>query len=259
MLFRDTKIEENVAIGTGSSFGSKTLITNSTVGSKCKIGNNVRIENSYIWDNVVIEDNCVLNTCIVADGVHLKPNVVLNAGCLISYNVILGPNIEVKKLSQIYYDSNEQNLCFDKSIVGAEGRGLLYVEDNDNSSEEEEDFVQEIWGESDDENEDEDKYTTSTIFSDNLSDDERNESPPVDDLKGKQWLIVFRKEVIYCFNEIVFYDEVYDSLQRGIDEKVKCENLILEINSSKYSFSSLLLRLILIVYLILSDMPTISL
>ena len=109
---------------------------------------------------------------------------MISPGCVISYNVILGPNIELKKLSHIYYEPNDQNDNFDKSIVGSEGKGYLYVEENDHSSEEEEDFVQEIWGESEDENEDDDKYTTSTTFSDNLSDDERNDSPPMDDLRG---------------------------------------------------------------------------
>ena len=107
---------------------------------------------------------------------------MVNAGCVVSYDVILGPNIELKKLSHIYYDPNEKNDNFNKSIVGSEGKGVLYKEDNDNSSEEEEDFVQEIWGESEDENED--KYTTSTTFSNTLSDDERNDSPPMDELKG---------------------------------------------------------------------------
>ena len=77
-------------------------------------------------------------------------------------------------------------------------------------------------------------------------------------MNSKQWFNTI-PQLIKTFDVIVFYDEVYDSLQRGIDEKVKCENLILEINSSKYSLNSLLLRIILIVYLVLSDMPTISL
>ena len=172
-----------MAIGSNTCFGSKSLIINSTVGSNCKIGTNVLIENSYIWDNVVIEDNCKLNKCIIADNVHLKPNVVVNAGALVSYDVVLGPNIEVKKLSKIHF---EPNVLTVKSIVGSEGKGCLYEENKEDSDEEEVDLVEEVWGESDDENktEDEDKYTTSTIFSDNLSDDERNESPFVDDLKG---------------------------------------------------------------------------
>lgn len=262
MRFSDTKILENVAIGSHSSLGSKTVITNSTIGSNCCIGNNVQIEDSYIWDNVVIEDNCVLSKCIVADGAHLKTNVLLNPGSLISYDVVLGPNIKVAKYSRIHFDSSDKNISFDQSIVGIEGKGVLYVEnENSDDEEEENDIIEEIWGESEEEANDEDKFTTSTIFSDNLSDDERNDSPPVDDLKGivRKSQNEFSSFDLTIQNCLVFYDEVYDSLQRGIDEKVKCENLILEINSSKYSLNSFLQRLFIIFLFFMSDMPTMSL
>lgn len=35
----------------------------------------------------------------------------------------------------------------------------------------------------------------------------------------------------------VFYTEVIDSLMRGFDEKLSCDNLILEINSSRYAYN----------------------
>lgn len=35
----------------------------------------------------------------------------------------------------------------------------------------------------------------------------------------------------------VFYAEVVDSLQRGFEEKLSCDNLILEINSSRYAYN----------------------
>lgn len=35
----------------------------------------------------------------------------------------------------------------------------------------------------------------------------------------------------------MFYSEVIDSLQRGFEEKLKCDNLILEINSSRYAYN----------------------
>lgn len=35
----------------------------------------------------------------------------------------------------------------------------------------------------------------------------------------------------------VFYNEVVDSLHRGIEENISCDNLVLEINSSKYAYN----------------------
>ena len=34
-----------------------------------------------------------------------------------------------------------------------------------------------------------------------------------------------------------FYNEVLDSLHRGYEEKIKGDNLVLEINSSKYAYN----------------------
>ncbi len=184
----DTKIQQNVAIGTGTSFGNKSFITDSTVGSHCRIGNNVIIEDSYIWNDVIIEDNCILKKCIIADRVHLKANVEINAGSIVSFDVILGPNIKLKPFSRINFDPNDENENFDESIVGKEGKGYLYCEETD-SSVEEEDLAQDVWGETDEENEDDDRFTNSTTFSDDSSDDERNISPAIDELKG-----------IYCSN-----------------------------------------------------------
>ena len=40
-----------------------------------------------------------------------------------------------------------------------------------------------------------------------------------------------------CFRVSVFYNEVVESLKRGFQEKLHCDNLILEINSSRYAYN----------------------
>ncbi len=45
------------------------------------------IDGAYIWDNVTIENDCTVVQSILAEGVKLKPGVVVERGCLLSFNV----------------------------------------------------------------------------------------------------------------------------------------------------------------------------
>lgn len=74
-------------VGCGTQIGNGTVITNSTIGRNCRIGNNISLCDAYLWDNVIIEDGSSVDRSIVADNVHLKQNVKINRGCLISFNV----------------------------------------------------------------------------------------------------------------------------------------------------------------------------
>lgn len=42
---------------------------------------------------------------------------------------------------------------------------------------------------------------------------------------------------IFCVSVTVFYTEVVDSLIRGFEDRLLCDNLILEINSSRYAYN----------------------
>ena len=48
-----------------------------------------------------------------------------------------------------------------------------------------------------------------------------------------QFIITFFISYFLFIFGIVFFNEVIESLQRGIEDRIKCENLILEVNSSK--------------------------
>lgn len=42
---------------------------------------------------------------------------------------------------------------------------------------------------------------------------------------------------IFFYFVTVFFSEVIDSLTRGFEDKLQCDNLILEINSSRYAYN----------------------
>ncbi|KAG6468301.1 hypothetical protein ZIOFF_072927 [Zingiber officinale] len=88
-------------IGSGTTIGNHSVITNSVVGHGCTLGNNVCINGCYIWDNVIIEDDCRLNHAIVCDGVHLRAGVVLEPGVILSFKVEVGRLITIPAYSKV--------------------------------------------------------------------------------------------------------------------------------------------------------------
>lgn len=45
----------DVVVGSGTSIGAQTTVTQSVIGRNCVIGCNVKLSNAYIWDDVRIE------------------------------------------------------------------------------------------------------------------------------------------------------------------------------------------------------------
>ncbi|XP_076343757.1 eukaryotic translation initiation factor 2B subunit epsilon isoform X2 [Tachypleus tridentatus] len=228
VLKRQCILNENVVIGHGSKVGSHSSIINSVIGHDCEIGNNVHIDGCYIWNRVKVEDGCFLQSCLLADNVVVKKGVTIQAGSVLSYNVVVGPDITIKcsTLLQAEPPSTEMDefgdnqtlepsdsMVVDPELVGTEGNGFLCHlsrgRDDDN-----EEFPEDVWGRTC-QSESEDNETSVLDSVEELSD---GDSPPPDDLR-------------------LFYNEVLDSLLRGTEEKVKWENLVLEVNSSKYAYN----------------------
>ncbi|XP_024179975.1 translation initiation factor eIF-2B subunit epsilon isoform X2 [Rosa chinensis] len=86
---RSAQIGPFTVIGNGTKIGDNTKISNSVIGDGCSIGPNVSIEGSYIWDNVTIEDGCKIRHAIVCDGVIMKSGAVLEPGVVLSFKVFL--------------------------------------------------------------------------------------------------------------------------------------------------------------------------
>ncbi|KAL3649373.1 hypothetical protein CASFOL_005776 [Castilleja foliolosa] len=100
-LSRSAKIGPFTVIGSDSSVGNYTQVSNSVIGEGCIIGSNVSIDGCYIWDKVTIEDGCKLKHAIVCDGVIIKSGAVVEAGVVLSFKVIIGRGFVVPAYSKV--------------------------------------------------------------------------------------------------------------------------------------------------------------
>ncbi|XP_030071650.1 translation initiation factor eIF2B subunit epsilon [Microcaecilia unicolor] len=227
-------LEENVVIGHRTVIGSNCYITNSTIGQNCSIGDNVILDGAHIWNDVHIQDNVEIKLSIVCDGVEVKKRVKLNPHCVLTAKVVVGPDIglpegtvislhlpDVEEEEDEFSDDGGVNKeekkakfkGYNKAEVGSEGKGYVWKE-IDLNEEEEDELRQNLWGltlHSEEESESEQSVSSEQL-------DVRTTSPQLDDIK-------------------VFYNEVLGTLQRGEEENISCDNLVLEINSLKYAYN----------------------
>ncbi|CAB3992205.1 translation initiation factor eIF-2B subunit epsilon-like [Paramuricea clavata] len=227
LLARDCILEQDVVVGSGSSVGTGSVIRNSVIGKQCVIGDNVVIEDSYIWDGVKVENNCRISKSLLCDKVLVKQNVTTQKGCILSFNVVVGPDIDLRPGVKITFKKAENKDDFgmgelslvDKSNdescnaeeVGTDGRGYVWKKEVDSDGEDEQELI-DFWG-----------HSSANISEEESSDDSMSagsptSSPPPEDAK-------------------LFYNEVLDTVRNGIANKVNPDNLVLEINASKYAYN----------------------
>ncbi|KAJ3299908.1 hypothetical protein HK104_006059 [Borealophlyctis nickersoniae] len=167
------QLHEHVVVGSGTTIGDKTRISNSVIGQGCKIGANVIIDGAYIWDNVTIEDNTHVYRSIVGHNVTLKRRVVVQPGCMLGTGVgvwwffichivtlltgraqvVVGPNITLPRDTRLtrYASGDDDDVDSDMSgsaesshkpydvdVVGPEGEGYVFIDEDFEDDEDEE-------------------------------------------------------------------------------------------------------------------------
>lgn len=197
-LGKGCTLERDSVICPNSKLGENTYVTSSVVGENCNLGNNVRVENSYLLGDVTIGDNCVVKNSVLFFNSELENSVDIN-GC------ILAPKLKLTSNST-HADHLMQSNSKDGSIIHTPMHKA-----NPDTNEELSYF----------------KYTNANeTYTDSIdldycssSEEDFDAGDPIPD------------------DTHMFLTEVIDSLLRGYQDKVKCENLILEINSSRYAYN----------------------
>ncbi|XP_068665360.1 uncharacterized protein [Aristolochia californica] len=98
---RSAQIGPFTLVGSGTSIGDNSTISNSIIGRGCIIGSNVSIEGSYIWDNVTIHDDCKISHAIVCDDVVVRAGATLEPGVILSFKVAIGAQSVVPAYSKV--------------------------------------------------------------------------------------------------------------------------------------------------------------
>ncbi|XP_017393806.1 translation initiation factor eIF-2B subunit epsilon [Cebus imitator] len=231
-------LEENVLLGSGTVIGSNCFITNSVIGPGCHIGDNVVLDQTYLWQRVRVAAGAQIHQSLLCDNAEVKEQVTLKPRCVLTSQVVVGPNIELPEGSVISLhppDTEEdeddgqfsddsgadqekekvKTRGYNPAEVGVAGQGHLWKTAGMNT-EEEEKLQHSLWELNI--NMEEESESESERSMNAEEPDSRGGSPQMDDIK-------------------VFQNEVLGTLQRGKEENISCDNLVLEINSLKYAYN----------------------
>ncbi|KAK4937537.1 translation initiation factor eIF-2B epsilon subunit, GEF [Elasticomyces elasticus] len=129
---RPTKLAAGAIVGPDSSVGAGCRIANSIIGQRCHVGKNTNIDGAYIWDDVTIGNHVTIKRAIIGNEAFVGDNCVIEEGVLVSYGVRIAPGTTVPAQARIckpqQLSDGKQN---DQELVGKEGKGHAYVDDED--------------------------------------------------------------------------------------------------------------------------------
>jgi len=188
-----------------------TLAKACVLEKDCIVGYNSTLGNNTVVARSVIADNCVIGSNVNIRDSYIFSSVKVEDDCTIT-NSILFPN------SIIRYDSRVDGCILCPGInVAAHSQYVDAIVESASSEIKMSNFdvTDEFLYFKDNQVSDCDNYSTESSSSE---DNSECNSPIPDDTN-------------------MFLSEVIDSLLRGYQDRLKCENLILEINSSRYAYN----------------------
>ncbi|KNA21848.1 hypothetical protein SOVF_039570 [Spinacia oleracea] len=258
-LSSNAQIGPFTLIGKGTSVGSNSKVSNSIIGEGCKIGSNVSIEGSHIWNNVTIEDGCKLKHAILCDGVVMKARAVLEPGVILSFKVVIGKDFVVPAYSKvslyeqpIFQDSDEELEYADSSNGMAEISSISastgmpdgeLVSRAAEASEVGADGAGYIWSVFEG-REEEWRHSVAPISEDKLAEllqaaDDVLDVPHVENHQHSEELVApsIDPENLTDDNIDEFEKEVEATFQRAVQENIKDDNVVLEVNSLRLSYN----------------------
>ena len=102
LIYRRTcTVGTNTLIGSHSQIFDNAVVMSSVVGRLCKIYPRTKITNSYIFDDTTIEADCVITNSIIGSKVHVKEGTVIEKGCLIADEVVVGPKGLLREFERV--------------------------------------------------------------------------------------------------------------------------------------------------------------
>ncbi|XP_066154666.1 translation initiation factor eIF2B subunit epsilon [Euwallacea fornicatus] len=202
------------AISPTSKLSLSASLYRSILGPNVVLGENVKVYDSFIFENCRIEDDSIISLSIIGPDCVIKKGAKVTAGSILGKGVIIKENLFVENA---LLQATEAKHSEPKDKLGEAAYRLKIEED-------EEDLLLDILLARQmsrlhvDDALYDSEYQSDDAFSESEDDLSHTQTPPPDDTK-------------------LFFSEVIDSLTRGFEDKLPCENLILEINSSRYAYN----------------------
>ena len=202
-------LKSNYKHRTASLSKGSSLRNDSIIGQNSSLGRNTSLIRTVIGDSCNVGDESYLENCYIFSGVTIGSYVLLK-DCLILPNSVLEDSVILNGC--ILSTGLKLSKCAYSDKILEDKNGKIIVKDilNPDFLEPGEDFLffQEREKENEEEEDSNDESSSEASFPESIADDAS-----------------------------IFLSEVTDSLSRGYQDKLNCENLILEINSSRYAYN----------------------
>ncbi|XP_048517186.1 translation initiation factor eIF-2B subunit epsilon isoform X2 [Dendroctonus ponderosae] len=198
-----------------SKVALSAILCRCIVGPNVVIGEKVTIQDAFIFENTHIEDSAIVSLSVIGSDCLIKKGAKVTVGSVLGKGVVINENSLIEN-TLVQATESEYDLAQPEDKLGDAAYRLRADEDEEDLE------MDKILAKrlsrlhfydatSDTEYETEEELSDSDVLS-------RSDSPPLDDTK-------------------VFFTEVIDSLARGFEDKLLCDNLILEVNSSRYAYN----------------------
>lgn len=196
-------VGNDTVIGSNSQLGSGTCVVNSIIGKNCIIGSNVTVEDAYLFDGAKVKDNCIIQFSVIGQNCTITENCHITDSCILGSDVVIESNTNLQQQCVHNFNVNGK-------MKKMSSKAYIYDAENDSDS----DNDQQVCGLT--------HRKRSCSMNSNSS----------SDTDGTTSVAASVPDDMY-----MFYSEVVDSLVRGFEDHVLCDNLILEINSSRYAYN----------------------
>jgi len=140
-------------IGAGVRIGDGAVIQGCVIGDGVAIEAGAVLKNSHIWRGATIKAGARVTHSVVCDGAVVGQNAILERGCVLSYGVVIGPDVIVPEFTRVSlhkkafdddedgdYETSMQSSSYQKSsmmggcdceVVGAGGKGFVWEAGDD--------------------------------------------------------------------------------------------------------------------------------
>ncbi|CAH1390887.1 unnamed protein product [Nezara viridula] len=210
-LAQGCSLVEDVVIGGESDVGENTVIQSSIIGKNCKISEKSSIINSHILNRVTIEKGCKIDYCVIGEGCIIRNGAQLTS-CIIGPGVVIGRDKVVENMRL----QSERPLGEDEKENYGPKAFVYQSEETEAGSDSDSDI-----------------YPIAKKYYGLKLEARADDSDTCSESEGH----ISDKESLLQEDTNVFFSEVVDSLLRGYEDKLPCDNLVLEVNSSRYAYN----------------------